>query len=400
MAELPQLANAEFAAAAAQVAASLAQATQASVMKNVNGGWTIFNHNVLNWDDFIENREAGKVIRPVVPALTKEMMEAAIVNIPHIDNSGQHQRYMAEWMAIIATLKMVWHRVIVDKKTNEVIDPMATIIGNDNPYNAARFGLYGDFPAALVDSIGMVYHVLRKVCRGSRVRIEAWDDCLQAGLLALCKAYALHDKAKGEFAPFAFCLVFQGVRNEIKMKNQPLYVMGDGKRTIRELATEKMDSGKKEFTRRMNRIRYNPETIDNRQLKSEGFENIDGIPYKGQMVFIRFDESSPMELLTAPQLEELGDSWNSKCEASIKSAQTQRIQRVMAGLTEREKEVLALHKQGYTDVEIARMVKLTKKEIAAGKTKISKAAVGQNRKKAVAWLDVVMNDKPAEAHAE
>lgn len=78
----------------------LAQATQASVMKNVNGGWTIFNHNVLNWDDFVENREAGKVIRPVVPALTKEMMEAAIVNIPHIDNSGQHQRYMAEWMAI------------------------------------------------------------------------------------------------------------------------------------------------------------------------------------------------------------------------------------------------------------------------------------------------------------
>jgi hypothetical protein len=43
---------------------------------------------------------------------------------------------------------------------------------------------------------------------------------------------------------------------------------------------------------------------------------------------------------------------------------------------------------------------LTKKEIAAGKTKISKAAVGQNRKKAVAWLDVVMNDKPAEVHAE
>jgi|GEM_PF-6895853 len=64
--------------------------TQASMTKNINGGTTIFNHNILSWDDFVSQDSVGKVIRPIVPALSAEMMNAAMVNIPHLDNSAQH----------------------------------------------------------------------------------------------------------------------------------------------------------------------------------------------------------------------------------------------------------------------------------------------------------------------
>lgn len=74
--------------------------TSASIRKNINGGWTIFNHNILNWDDFVNSDEVGKVIRPIAPMLTSEMMQAAIHNIPHIDNSPNHMRYIGEMMAI------------------------------------------------------------------------------------------------------------------------------------------------------------------------------------------------------------------------------------------------------------------------------------------------------------
>lgn len=74
--------------------------TMASIKKNINGGWTIVNHNILNWDDITNNDEPGKLIRPIVPALTKEMMEAAILQIPHMDKSPEHMRYMNELMGI------------------------------------------------------------------------------------------------------------------------------------------------------------------------------------------------------------------------------------------------------------------------------------------------------------
>lgn len=74
--------------------------TSASMRKNINGGWTIFNHNILNWDDFVNSDEVAKVIRPNSPMLTKEMMEAALINIPHIDNSPNQMRYIGEMMTI------------------------------------------------------------------------------------------------------------------------------------------------------------------------------------------------------------------------------------------------------------------------------------------------------------
>lgn len=66
----------------------------ASMSKNVNGAFTIFNHNVLNMEDYKASGEVGKFIRPVHPALTKEMMEAGLIHIPHPDNSGQHIQWI------------------------------------------------------------------------------------------------------------------------------------------------------------------------------------------------------------------------------------------------------------------------------------------------------------------
>jgi hypothetical protein len=67
---------------------------QASMAKNVNGAITIFNHNILNIDDYRASGEVGKFVRPVQPALTEEMMRAALVHIPHPDNSGQHIQWI------------------------------------------------------------------------------------------------------------------------------------------------------------------------------------------------------------------------------------------------------------------------------------------------------------------
>jgi len=69
--------------------------TQASMTKNVNGGLTIFNHNILNWGDYVASDLPGKTVRPIVPALTKEMMEAGIMQFPHMDNSAQNMQLIA-----------------------------------------------------------------------------------------------------------------------------------------------------------------------------------------------------------------------------------------------------------------------------------------------------------------
>jgi RNA polymerase sigma factor (sigma-70 family) len=289
------------------------------------------------------------------------------------------------WMAMVAKLPMLWYRCNMQEKK------ITSIVGNNSLKYANQFELWGDFPVELLNNIGMVYSVLRKLVGDSRPRIEKYDELLQEGLVALCKAYVLFDKSKNcEFSTFAFTLIRQGMRNALRFKNSPIYILGNGENTIAELCKAKMNKGKKDKTRYLNSIRYNPETIQLSWLRREGWESLDSVPPKGTMVFIRFEESEKFELLKAPQLEELGDSWNSKCEASIKENQTRMIQRVMQGMTEREKLVLSYHKQGYTDVQITGMIPLTEREIAKGRTALSKAAIGQIRAKAVARLDEIL----------
>lgn len=83
---------------------TVARCTAASLVKNINGGWTIFNHNILDWDDFMDSSQVAKVIRPVVPMLTKEMMEAAILNIPHIDVTQPHMQHVDSMIALASEL--------------------------------------------------------------------------------------------------------------------------------------------------------------------------------------------------------------------------------------------------------------------------------------------------------
>jgi hypothetical protein len=76
------------------------QCTSVSMRQNVNGGWTIFNHNVLNWDDFVDGDNVGQVIRPIVASLSRDMMESALKQIPHMDNTPQHMAYIEKMMGM------------------------------------------------------------------------------------------------------------------------------------------------------------------------------------------------------------------------------------------------------------------------------------------------------------
>ena len=70
--------------------------TTASMKKNVNGGWTIVNENMLNMDDVFNNDEPGKLVRTAMPMASREMMEATILNIPHQHNGANALNYINE----------------------------------------------------------------------------------------------------------------------------------------------------------------------------------------------------------------------------------------------------------------------------------------------------------------
>lgn len=77
----------------------MARCTQALATKNVNGGWTVFNHNVLNWDD-MNNPEPSKLIRYANPHVTPEQAKVALQQFNVPDMRESHMRHMAEMMEL------------------------------------------------------------------------------------------------------------------------------------------------------------------------------------------------------------------------------------------------------------------------------------------------------------
>ena len=76
---------------------TMARCTEALSIKNVNGGWTVFNHNVLNWDD-ANNPEPAKMIRYANPFVTPEQAKAALQQFQSPDMREAHMRVSAEYM--------------------------------------------------------------------------------------------------------------------------------------------------------------------------------------------------------------------------------------------------------------------------------------------------------------
>lgn len=280
----------------------------------------------------------------------------------------------SEWMSVIAMLPTIWGRFC------PIMEKMRPMFGHRGSRFVPDFQHFGDFPAELVQYIGMVYFVCNRFCghgwAGGKSLL--WEESFQAGLLGLCKAYVMYRPGSGaEFKTVAFKFIKQAVMNGLRLKNQPQYVKGDGKRTIRELCEAKMRGAKNEDTKKLRAVQYNPETIDARQLRREGFENgLDAIPTKGRVVFIRFDEIPSFDLLTAEQLKELdSQEWEKQLSKELMA----QVDEAAKKLTPREREVLALNKEGHLDTHIA------------DKLGITKVAVGQIRKKAIARLREVLN---------
>lgn len=79
---------------------TMARATQAMAIKNVNGGWTLVNQRVVEWDDMM-NPDPAKIIRLADPYVTPEMVKSAITQFPGIDSRESHMRHM-EYMERVA----------------------------------------------------------------------------------------------------------------------------------------------------------------------------------------------------------------------------------------------------------------------------------------------------------
>jgi hypothetical protein len=73
---------------------TMARVTEALALKNVNGGWTLFNHNVANWDD-AQNPEPAKMIRYANPFVTPEQAKTAIQQFQSQDPRDSHMRHMS-----------------------------------------------------------------------------------------------------------------------------------------------------------------------------------------------------------------------------------------------------------------------------------------------------------------
>jgi hypothetical protein len=76
---------------------TMARCIEAMSLKNVNGGWTVFNHNVLNWDD-VQNPEPAKLIRYANPFVTPDQAKAALQQFNSNDMRDSHQRQIQEFM--------------------------------------------------------------------------------------------------------------------------------------------------------------------------------------------------------------------------------------------------------------------------------------------------------------
>lgn len=182
----------------------------------------------------------------------------------------------------------------------ELIETSLGKIGNNNPANGdGIFEISGDIPVDFTMErkgesgnvftlLAILYSVIRRYCRDNR---EQWADCFQEGIQGLYWAIVNHNPSKGKLQTIAYRAVQLRVRNFLRSQRKalPLYVIGDGKRTIGNILATMAIAGKSAKTRSRNWLRYNPETIEMKLLRSQGIETMETIVPKGSYVFVRYD---------------------------------------------------------------------------------------------------------------